>query len=177
MNLFYRIALCLSFVFTIFFGNATSLKNTPKDSTSKIVDRSTALIMLEDGKTKWGEGKVRDALIKFRQASVKDPYSWRAPYWISKCHYRMDNYGYALKYGKLALELGKEDVNDELYYVLALAYHRNGVLDSAIVHYEAAIERLSKMRVKELRIQQNVDQCKYAQTLMASEPSFERKRI
>jgi tetratricopeptide (TPR) repeat protein len=89
----------------------------------------------------------------------------------------MDNYGYALKYGKLALELGKEDVNDELYYVLALAYHRNGVLDSAIMHYETAIERLSKMRANELRIQHNVDQCKYAQSLLASEATFERKRI
>ena len=61
----------------------------PKDSTSKLIDRSAALVMIEDGKTKWGEGKVRDALIKFRQAAVKDPFTWRAPYWIAKCHYRM----------------------------------------------------------------------------------------
>jgi len=149
----------------------------PKDSTTKIVDRSAALIMVEDGKTKWGEGKVRDALIKFRQASVKDPYSWRPLYWISKCHYRMDNYGYALEYGKDALKLGKDDVNKELYYVLALAYHRNGELDSALSYYKQSLELLSKLRSNELRIELSMAQCEFAKKEMEKEAPFERVRM
>ncbi|GAB5418275.1 MAG: hypothetical protein Crog4KO_16200 [Crocinitomicaceae bacterium] len=149
----------------------------PKDSTSKLIDRSAALVMLEDGKTKWGEGKVRDALIKFRQASAKDPYSWRPLYWIGKCHYRMDNYGYALEYCLDALEMGKDEVNKELYYLLAMAYHRNGELDKALEYYEISMEKLSKMRVSELQIQHNVDQVKFAQKEMAKEASFERIRM
>lgn len=177
MNQLYRIALSCIFVCTLHFSFAAVSNVTPKDSTSKLIDRSAALIMVEDGKTKWGEGKVRDALIKFRQASVKDPYSWRPLYWISKCHYRMDNYGYALQYGKDALEMGKDEVNDELYYVLALAYHRNGELDSAIAFYGHSMERLSKLRVNELRIPHSLAQCEYAKKVMAEEPKFERVRM
>ena len=177
MNELYRIALSCLFVLAVNLSFGADAFESPKDSTSKLVDRSAALIMIEDGKTKWGEGKVRDALIKFRQASVKDPFTWKAPYWIAKCHYRMDNFGYALEYGKEALEIGKEDVTDELYYLLALAYHRNGELDEAIKYYEMSIDRLSNLRVKELRIQHSLDQCKYAKELMASEAPFQRVRM
>lgn len=177
MNPFYRIALSTLFTVTLNFTFAGILLDSPKDSTTKLIDRSAALIMLEDGKTKWGEGKVRDALIKFRQASVKDPYSWRPLYWIGKCHYQMDNYGYALSYTRDALALGKEDVTDELYYQLGRAYHRNGNLDSAIINYEIAMQRLSNMRVKELVIQHNIDQCNYAKRCMESGNSFERVRM
>lgn len=177
MNQLYRIALCCLFVLAVNTTFANNLFEAPEDSTSKLVDRSAAIVMIEDGKTKWGEGKVRDALIKFRQAAVKDPFTWRAPYWIAKCHYRMDNYGYALKYCKEALDIGKEDVTDELYYLLAISNHRNGELDEALKNYNLAVEKLSKLRVNELRIQHNIDQCNYAKKLMESEGKFERVRM
>ena len=91
MSQLHRIVLGCLFIMAANLTFASTDFIEPKDSTSKLIDRSAALVMLEDGKTKWGEGKVRDALIKFRQASVKDPYSWRPLYWIGKCHYRMDN--------------------------------------------------------------------------------------
>lgn len=177
MNQLYRIALGCMFVMAVNFSFGATDFTSPKDSTTKLIDRSAAMLMLEDGKTKWGEGKVRDALIKFRQASAKDPYGWRPLYWIGKCHYRMDNYGYALKYAEEAMELGKEDVTNELYYLLAIANHRNGNLAKALEYYEMSVEKLSKIRVHELRIENDIAQVKYAQEQMANGSSFERVRM
>ena len=55
------------------------------------------------------EDVIKDALIKFRQATVKDPNSWKAAYWVGKCHYQLDNFGYALKYANTAISLKELD--------------------------------------------------------------------
>ena len=91
---------------TLFSRNFVS----PPDTVSSIVDKTTALLMIEEGKTQFNEGKVRDALVKFREAAVKDPYTWRAPYWVSQCHYAMNNYGLALKYASEAVTLDDDEI-------------------------------------------------------------------
>lgn len=173
----YRIALVGLFVLGANLSYSKDLTCAPPDSTSSIVDRSAAIYLIEEGKTKYAEGKVRDALIKFRQASVKDPYSWKALYWISKCHYRMDNFGYALKYGNDAIEMGKENVDDEIHYILGLSYHQMGSLDTAIIEYQKAIDLLPKMRSNELLIQHNIDQCNFAKAQLANEVKYVRVRM
>ena len=131
------------------------MNGTPPDSTSSIVDKTTSLYMVEEGKTYFGLGKLRDALIKFRQASVKDKYSWRAVYWIGKCHYKLNNYGLALKYANSAMDLGKEKINDEIYYTLGSTHHRLGNLDTAIINYQLAVDKLTKLRAFDLQIARN----------------------
>ena len=74
MSNFYRAALSLCFVLSIALAHGETLNGTPPDSTSSIVNKTASLYMVEEGKTSFGAGKVRDALIKFRQASVKDTY-------------------------------------------------------------------------------------------------------
>jgi len=177
MSNFYRIALSFCFILSVAVVQGKTLDTTPPDSTSSIADKTAALYMIEEGKTSYGEGKVRDALIKFRQASVKDKYSWRAVFWISKCHYKLNNYGFALKYANKAMELGKEKVNDEIYYTLGTTYHRLGNLDTAIINYEIAIDKLTKLRSFELKIAQNIDQCKYALELQKEDAKFKRVRL
>ncbi len=177
MTQLYRIALIGLFVLSVNITFGMEVNNIPPDSTSSLVDRSAAIYLIEEGKTAYADGKVRDALIKFRQASVKDPYSWKALYWISKCHYRMDNYGYALQYGNEAIEMAKENVDDEIHYILGLSYHRLGSLDTAIIEYQKAIDLLPKMRSNELLIQHNIDQCHFAKAQLETEAKFERVRI
>jgi hypothetical protein len=174
---FYRgvVSLCFVLISSMSFGINEGI--TPPDTTTSLVDKSAAIYAIEEGKTLYGDGKVRDALIKFRQASVTDPNSWRALYWIGKCHYRMNNYGYALKYEKDALEMGKEKVNKEIYYNLGLAYHRSGILDTAILNYQKAIDLLPKTRSKALLIQHNIDQCNFAKKALENPTKFERVRL
>lgn len=145
---------------SIALGN--NINTNPPDSSVSLVNRTSAAYLVEEGKTLYFEGKVKDAILKFRQASVKDPLSWRAPYWISRCHYEMDNYGYALKYAQDAILLNDNELDNDIYDLLAASYHRLGILDTAVINYELALSKLPKLRSTELRINLKLEQAKYA---------------
>jgi len=165
-------------IFVTLTGNAYSnLTITPPDSVTSIVDKTAAAYIIEEGKTLYGEAKIKDALIKFRQAAVKDPNSWRAAYWISQCHYKLNNYGYSLKYGYKAMAIGKEKVNKEIYYTLAVAQHSLGKIDSALVNYRLSIEKLSKLRSHTLLIDHHIKECLFAQQEMNKEPKSKKVRL
>lgn len=147
-------------------------KTLPPDSTSSLLDQAAAAIMIENGKSDYKAGKVRNALIKFRQASVKDPFSWKAVYNISKCHYTLNNYGFALKYAKKAMDLGAWKGDKEVYYLLGRACHRLEIIDSALVNFQLAIDHLSKKRIKELQISKDMAQCEYARLVLAKRTKY-----
>lgn len=163
----------LVFVLLTVKGNAS----TPPDSTVKVIDKASAAYLIEEGRTMFQEGKIKDALIKFRQASVRDENSWKAPYWISQCHYQLNNYGYALKYAQRAKMKGGEKVDNEMFYNLGRIYHRLSKLDSAIINYNIALERLSKRRSKELWIEQLIEECKFAKEALKTPAKFKRERV
>jgi tetratricopeptide (TPR) repeat protein len=135
----------LAFLFTFFIsGSAFSreISALPPDTTTNLVDKSAAIYIIEEGKTLFNEGKVRDALVKFREAALKDPNSWKAVYWVGQCHYLMNNYGLALKYAKEALDHDKNDIKDEVYELLGNSYHRTSKVDSAIYYFETLLSSL-----------------------------------
>jgi tetratricopeptide (TPR) repeat protein len=143
-------------------------KNTgvaiPPDSTSTIAEKTAAMYLIEEGKALYTEGKIRDAINKFRDAAKKDVTSWKAPFWISRCHYELYNYGYALKYANDAVLLNNNEVDKEVYEILAESYHRLGKIDSAIYNYEMGIKMLNKNRAAELRMPLRLEQAKFAKT-------------
>lgn len=155
-------------ILTLSLNQVLASSVTPPDSTSNITDRAQALLIIDEGKTLFLEGKTRDALIRFRQAAVKDPFTPKAPYWIAQCHYKMNNYGYALQYANQSIEINVEDVDKEVFELLGKSYHRLGKLDSALINYQIALEKLSKNRAKELSIELRIEQCKFAQKEIAS---------
>lgn len=135
---------------------------TPPDSSSTIVEKTAAAYLIQEGKGLFAEGKVRDAIYKFREAASKDITSWKAPYWISQCHYKMYNYGFALKYAMDAVLINNNEVNKEVYEVLGKSNHRLGKIDTAIFYYQKGIELMSKNRAKELNMSLLLEQAKYA---------------
>lgn len=149
----------------------------PPDTTTNILDKSAAILLVDKAKTLFNEGKVREALVIFRQAAIKDPNSWKASYWIGKCHYSMDNYGLALKYATEAVAMNQNDVDKDIYELLGNSYHRMGELDSAIVNYNRAIAELSPARSKELQLQLRVEQAMFAKAEMASNKKSKRISI
>jgi len=153
----------------------TRLTVAPPDSTSTIAEKAAAVYLIEEGKALYAKGRMRDAINKFRDAAKKDVTSWKAPFWISRCHYEMYNYGYALKYAIEAVLLNNNEVDKEVYEVLADSYHRLGKIDSAIYNYEMGIKLLSKTRAAELRLPLRLEQAKYAKTQL--EKNIENKRI
>jgi tetratricopeptide (TPR) repeat protein len=145
-----------------FSPKAFSTSITPPDSTTNIVDKAAAAYLIEEGRTMFAEGKMKDALNKFRLASVKDPNSWKASYWIGQCHYKMDNYGYALNYALEATQQGEEKTDEEVYFLLATCYHRLGNLDTAIINYQKAKTSLTKRRADELLVDLHISECEFA---------------
>ena len=156
------------FLFLMLINFAQASTVAPPDSTTNLTDRAAALLIIDEGRTLFEQGKVRDALIRFRQAAVKDPNTWKASYWIAQCHYSMNSFGYALQYGNQAVAMGKDDVNKEIFELLGKAYHRTSNLDSALINYELALGSLSKQRVKDLLIELRIEQVKFAKAQMAS---------
>lgn len=155
----------------LFSANSSAFSmTTPPDSTTNIVDKTAAAFLIEEGRTLFADGRMKDALIKFRQASVKDGNSWKASYWISKCHYRMDNFGYALKYALEASRLGDDKTDDEVFYILGTCYHRLGNIDTAIINYQKAKDRLPKRRATELRVDHHISECEFALSEISKGP-------
>lgn len=144
-----------------------SVSFTPPDTVTSLADRSAAMLMLEEGKKVFNEGKVREALLNFRQAAQKDPNTWRAPLWISFCHFKMDNYGYAIQYANEAIQLKNED--PDVYEVLAKSYHRTNQLDSALKYYEIAKVKMLPKRQTDVMLKENHAACLYAKEVYKNE--------
>jgi len=166
-----KILLSLLFVLVAYGSNvmAANYRAVPPDSVTGIIDKSAALILIDQGKRMLSEGKVRDALIIFREAAVKDNLTWKAPYWISYCHYKLNNFGYARQYGEEAIRKGGEDVDKEIYDILGSSYHRIGSLDTAAMYYEKALAELPKARTRDLQVEKKMAECNYAATAMKAQ--------
>lgn len=133
--------------------------------------------MIDEGRTFYNQGKIKNALTSFREAAIKDPYNWRAAFWIGKCHYRMGNYGYAVRYGNDAINIGGDKVDNEAYFNVATAYHQMANLDSALMNYDLALDKMAKGRQKELKVAENKAKCLYAKELMKNDPLYTRAGI
>lgn len=171
--------ICLTLI-VLFISTSTIFSRDcviPPDTTSNFVDKSAAIVMIEEGKGLFNEGKVRDALIRFRQAALKDPTSWKAVYWVSQCHYVMNNYGLALKYATEAVEIDDNEIDKDVYELLGRSHHRMGNLDSALINYNIAISKLSSARTKELQLELRVQQCMFAKAELAGPNKSKRVDI
>jgi hypothetical protein len=161
-----QLILLLLFISSVSFTGHCSA-TLPPDTTTKIVDKGTAIYLLDQGKEFYGKGLFKSALAKFREAGNKDPNSWKPAFWISQCHYNMENYGLAMKYARDAVALDDNELDKEVYELLGKSYHRMGGisttnLDSAIYFYQKAIEVLPAFRSKELSLNLRIEQCKFA---------------
>lgn len=148
-----------------------------KDSTTNFVDKSSALLQIEQGKTLLNENNYLKAILTFRNAALKDVNSWRPPYWLAKTHYSLNNFGYSLKYAKDALAKDSIGVDKEVNYLLAQCYHRLGSIDTAITYYEKCLKSFSKKDIAALDIQNSYQQAIYAKNLLKEEIKVERTAI
>ena len=161
----YFITICLFIGFG--FSNRTFAFSEPADSTTGIIDKSAALILIDKGRQQVTEGKIRDALITFREATQKDPNSWKASYWVAYCHFRLNNFGFARQYGLDAVRKGSTEVDADIYDILGSSYHRLGNLDSAQINYQKALDLLSAGRAKDLRITDKLAECAFAKNALS----------
>jgi tetratricopeptide (TPR) repeat protein len=156
----------------------------PQDSTTKIVDKTAALLLMEEGKASYLEGKYKEALNKFRLAYNKDQNNFFCSYWIGITHFKMNNFGYALQYGKQAEEIrnahkksNDDEQNVDVAELLGSAYHRLNKIDSALIYYTYTIDKLSKQRLKDLRINERIAECNYVLGQVSENKVSKRKLL
>ncbi|WP_107038334.1 PD40 domain-containing protein [Brumimicrobium mesophilum] len=173
MKLFFT----LVFLSSVFISNANSSEIhqsiAPPDSTSSLIDRTASKLFVEEGKKDFELGRTRDALRSFREAYVRDQFNEKAVYWIGEAHYKMDNFGYALQYARIAEQLNSEE-NVDLLYLMGRAYHRENKLDSAKLKYERVNELLSSSKKKIYEIQHLMDEVKFADSVSKIDLKYEK---
>ncbi|MBI1838581.1 MAG: PD40 domain-containing protein [Flavobacteriia bacterium] len=164
-----NLRLLITFVITAISLNVKAINNhlTPPDSTSKIIDQASSMLLVDEGRLLFDEGKIKDALNLFREAAAKDPYNWKPTYWISNCHYGLYNFGFALKYAKEAVKTDAENVDKDVYELIGRSFHQLGQLDSAIFYYNKSLGLLSKTRIKDLQINEKIEQCNFTKEQIA----------
>lgn len=155
------------------FGAQENHNPLPTDSSTSIVNKIAATYLIDEGKKILDEGRYRDALQRFREAYVRDQYSYKAAYWIGEAHYALDNYGYALRYGKIAESLSKASDGD-VFFLLAKAYHRQGILDSARMNYKMAEAQLPVIKKNAYDLRQKLNEVEYAISVQGEVMKYEK---
>ncbi len=140
---------------------------TPPDSTNSLLEKGTAQYLISEGKRMFNENNFKLAIIRFREALIKDKKNPMATYWLGECHYGLGNYEKAKDQVEAALLL-RPDVFIESSNLLGLSYHRLGDLDKAIEHYTNALGILQKQKAKELKVQFHLDECNFAKLMRKS---------
>jgi len=160
------------------FGNerSKSFFVYPPDSSSSLLDRASAALLIDEGKQLMNQGKTRDALTRFRQAQIKDKYNARAAYWIGRAHYNLSNYGYALIYAKQAESLSQASDGD-VFFLLGQSYHRINELDSARMNYDLANVQLSRAKKRVHNISRLIEEIEFAEKLNNQETPWKRELI
>ncbi len=177
MKKFFGLFIVSAFMILISLPAMATTRPVPvSDSTSNIIDRTAALYLIDEGKKFFNLGKMRDALRKFREAYVRDKYSARAAYWIGRAHYNMNNYGYALKYAKIAESLSQAD-DGEVFMLLGESYHRQAILDSARMNYDLAKIQLNNAKKRAYDVDQKINEIAFAQSIQGQAPIAEKKLV
>ncbi len=153
--------LFICFSFSNESAKANNVNTNPPDSL-KLVNKVTASNIIDVGMKMLVDGRNKDAINSFKEASNLDPENWRPYFYISKGHYNLYNYGYALDYAQKALLTDSARVDKEIYFMLGQSYHRLNKLDSALMNYKKALEYLSSFKAKELHLELRISQCEYA---------------
>ena len=155
---------------------ATDLMSEPRDSSTNLINKALALKLFEDGVTFFNMGQNKEALSKFKDAAIKDPYNWKIVFYISLANYELNYYSLSLSQAKSALNLANRKPNADFYEHFAKVNHRMGNLDTALVYYKKAEMKLSGSLKKEFQIPLRIQQVEYAQKEFLKNKS-EKKRL
>ena len=105
---------------------------------------------VEKGIEQYNLGGTSDAYMTFKQASVFNPNSARALYYLATVEFELKNYNEAETHASAALRLNDKKLNGDLHLLAGQIHHNLNHLDSAVYHYTACSEILGEKTAKEL---------------------------
>jgi hypothetical protein len=146
----------------LFLALSFSALTFTQTNKSSFLQKLSSSRLLSNGIELYNQDKTYDALMVFKQARVKDIFSWKANFWIATAEYDLKNYTSAYENAKAALELVKEKENADLQLVLAKSAHRLGDVEVALEHYKTANKVYGSKTAKEYAIPVYISQCEFA---------------
>lgn len=152
----------LLFLVISFIGNNTFSQEDKK--TNKV----TYKLKMQEARHEFlTQNNVRAALNIYRELLKEFTNDAKLNYRIAECHYRLKNFDLAVEYFQNARKLDDE-VEDDLYFNLGQAYHRNGQLDESMEAYNKYNSVASKKDRKFHNIPLRLSQIDYAKKMIAS---------
>ena len=171
---------CLLFTLltlTTLHTEASERINTPSDTIISSANKKDAKKYVKQASKLFDAFKTKDALIKYREALVKNPKNQEALLGISKCHYAMSNFGLAMKYAYEAKQINANTSDYRAALLLGRTYHRMGNIDSALIHLTSVKGKMTASVFKYSGIEKEMNECLYAQMLLSSNMHSTKKPL
>lgn len=122
---------------------------------------------MQDARHKFlAEGNVRESLNIYRELLKDYTNDAMVNYRIAECYLKLKKYELAVEYFQNARKIDVE-VDNELHYNIAEAYHKNNQLDEALKSLKSFNDIASKKDKKELEVAKKITQIDYAKKMMA----------
>ncbi len=113
------------------------------------------------------DGNVRESLNIYRELLKDYTNDAMVNYRIAECHYKLKNFDLAVEYFQNARKLN-DKVDDDLYFNLAQAYHRNNQLDESLEAYNKYNSIAKKRDRKFHQITNRISQIDFAKKMIAN---------
>lgn len=152
----------LKHLLLLFLALSLSAPTFAQKNKSSFFQKLASSRLLSNGIELYNQDKPYDALMVFKQARVKDVFSWKANFWIATAEYDLKNYTSAYENATAALTLIKDKENADLQLVLAKSSHRLGNVEAALEHYKTASRVYGPKTAKEYDIPVYISQCEFA---------------
>jgi tetratricopeptide (TPR) repeat protein len=133
--------------------------------------------MVEKGIEQYNLGGTSDAYMTFKQASVFNPGSARALYYLASVEFELKNFYEAETHVGAALKLNDKKLNSDLHLLAGQIHHNLNHLDSAISHYQTCANLVGDKLAKEYAIPVFIEQSQFAKKEQVKEILSLRKPL
>lgn len=117
---------------------------------------------VEKGIEQYNLGGTSDAYMTFKQASVFNPASARALYYLASVEFELKNFYEAETHVGAAIKLNDKKLNSDLHLLAGQIHHNLNHLDSAISHYQTCANLVGDKLAKEYAIPVLLEQSQFA---------------
>ena len=118
--------------------------------------------MVEKGIEQYNLGGTSDAYMTFKQASVFNPGSARALYYLASVEFELKNFYEAETHVGAAIKLNDKKLNSDLHLLAGQIHHNLNHLDLAISHYQTCANLVGDKLAKEYAIPVLLEQSQFA---------------
>jgi tetratricopeptide (TPR) repeat protein len=162
-----NILLLITIVFSFLFAANTFAqeeKEQKQNTEDNILDKTKIAFKISTAETEMQIGNYRRALVVLREIFDQYPNDGISAYYSAVCHLSLRNYRNAKKYVDIALanDFKRKDVK----FLAGEIYHRMGLLDEALTHYESYKAKASKNDIEYLEVDRFIEQINFAKIQM-----------